>query len=96
MAQPQHIPGQPITGGQQAAGRVTAQRLQYLARMIGRCGDIHPLTGHVCVTQPHDDATEHMAIQIGGPQDGMVYATWGGTRPNTDLPFKGRKAKGKQ
>jgi hypothetical protein len=96
----QHIPGTPLTGGQRASSnpntaRITAERLQYLARCLGRCGDIHPLTGHVCITQPHEPEIEHMAVQIGGPQDGMVYATWGGTRPNDALPFKGRKAKGK-
>lgn len=76
--------GTPLTGAQKAWNNISAERLQYLARRLGRCGDIHPLTGHVCVTQPHDDDVEHMAVQIGGPQDGMVYARWGGTKVNVD------------
>ena len=65
-----------------ATQRISAENLQRLARQVGRCGDIHPLTGDVCVTQPHDDDVEHMAVQIGGPMDGYVYATWGGTKRN--------------
>jgi hypothetical protein len=53
-----------------------------LAKAVGRCGDIHELTGDVCVTQPHGDEFEHMAIQIGGPRDGYVYARWGGRKAN--------------
>lgn len=74
----------PLNGQQKATTRVTAQYLQQLARMLNRCGDIHPLTGDVCVTQPHPDDVEHMAVQIGGPHDGKVYATWGGQRVNED------------
>lgn len=85
MNMPQY--GQPITGGQQANpnpnhARVSAEQLQAMARRLRRCGDINPLTGHVCVTQPHDDDVEHMAVQIGGPNDGYVYATWGGQKHN--------------
>lgn len=66
----------------QATMRVTAQNLSMRAKQLGRCGDIHPLTGDVCVTQPHDEDVEHMAVQIGGPNDGYVYARWGGTKRN--------------
>jgi hypothetical protein len=76
--------GTPLTGGQKATGRPSAEYLSFLAKRLGRCGDIHPLTGHVCVTQPHNIEVEHMAIQIGGPLDGHVYATWGGVKPNTN------------
>lgn len=60
--------------------RISAQNLSLMAKRLGRCGDINPITGYVCVTQPHDDDLEHMAIQIGGPYDGRVYSTWGGTK----------------
>lgn len=79
----------PLNGQQKATTRVSAEYLQFLARKLNRCGDIHPLTGYVCVTQPHDDDVEHMAVQIGGPNDGKVYMTWGGhshgiIKPNTN------------
>jgi hypothetical protein len=74
--------GQPITGHQRATGRVSAQKLSVMAKRLGRCGDINTLTGHVCVTQPHDDEFEHMAVQIGGPDDGKVYSKWGGNKIN--------------
>jgi hypothetical protein len=59
-----------MTGAAKATGRGSAEYLSALAKRVGRCGDIHPLTGHVCVTQPHEDDIEHMAVQIGGPNDG--------------------------
>lgn len=67
----------------QATNRVTAENLSRLAKQLGRCGDINPITGYVCVTQCHEPDQEHMAIQIGGPNDGKVYSTWGGTQLNT-------------
>jgi hypothetical protein len=76
--------GTPLTGGQRATGRPSAEYLSFLARMLKRCGDISPLTGHVCVTQPHEDDIEHMAVQVGGPKDGYVYARWGGQKQNVD------------
>lgn len=87
----------PLTGGQKAAShpnhaRVSAEQLSLMAKRLGRCGDIHPLSGHVCVTQPHDIDTEHMAVQIGGPMDGHVYATWGGQKPNDYQPHKGKNS----
>jgi hypothetical protein len=57
-----------------------------MAKKLGRCGDINPLTGYVCVTQEHGDDVEHMAAQIGGPNDGKVYATWGGVQHNSVMP----------
>jgi hypothetical protein len=68
----------------QAVNRVSAENLSRLAKQLGRCGDINPITGYVCVTQPHEDDVEHMAIQIGGPNDGKVYSTWGALKPNTN------------
>lgn len=65
----------------QAINRNAAQNLARLAKQLGRCGDINPLTGYVCVTQPHDATEEHMAVQIGGPNDGKVYSTWGSRKP---------------
>lgn len=69
----------------QAHNRISAENLSMLAKANGRCGDINPITGFVCVTQPHEDtgpnATEHMAVQIGGPNDGKVYSTWGSRKP---------------
>ena len=65
-----------------ASNRITAQNLSLMAKRLGRCGDIDSVTGYVCVTQPHEDDVEHMAIQIGGPFDGHVYARWGGTKLN--------------
>jgi hypothetical protein len=60
--------------------RISAANLSLMAQRLGRCGDINPITGYVCVTQPHwvegPDAEDHMAVQIGGPNDGYVYATW--------------------
>ena len=66
--------------------RVSAANLSKMAQQLGRCGDINPITGLVCVTQPHDPGVEHMAVQIGGPRDGYVYGTWGGTKVNTVMP----------
>ena len=54
-----------------------------MAKRLGRCGDINEITGYVCVTQPHDEDVEHMAVQIGGPNDGKVYSTWGGRKIRT-------------
>lgn len=65
-----------------ARDRVTAQNLSLMAKRLGRCGDIDGVNGYVCVTQPHDEDMEHMAIQIGGPFDGHVYARWGGMKLN--------------
>lgn len=65
-----------------ATNRVSAQNLSKMAKMLGRCGDINPLTGYVCVTQPHDDDVEHMSMFIGGPRDGQVTSTWGGRKHN--------------
>lgn len=75
---------QPAAQGRhiRATSRITADNLSLMAKRLGRCGNIHPLTGYVCVTQPHEDDVEHMAVQIGGPMDGHVYATWGGTKTN--------------
>lgn len=69
-----------------AHNRISAANLSLMAQRLGRCGDINELSGHVCVTQPHDDDVEHMAVQIGGPRDGYVYATWGGKKANTFMP----------
>jgi hypothetical protein len=89
-------PTTPLNGGQRALNRNAAQYLSNLAQRLGRCGDIHPLTGHVCVTQPHADDEEHMAVQIGGPHDGYVYARWGGHRAQTDTGLSHRNVnKGK-
>ena len=66
--------------------RVSAHNISKMARQLGRCGDINPITGLVCVTQPHDDEDEHMAVQIGGPRDGFVYGTWGGRGRNELMP----------
>jgi hypothetical protein len=72
-------------GPKRAANRVSAQNLSLLAKRVGRCGDINRITGLVCVTQPHEDDVEHMAIQIGGVNDGYVYGTWGGRKANTGV-----------
>ncbi len=71
--------GKQQVGPKQAHDRITADNLALMAKALGRCGDINRITGYVCVTQPHESDVEHMAIQIGGPRDGFVYATWGGT-----------------
>lgn len=82
--------GPPRASQHPNTARLSAENLSMLAQRVGRCGSINPLTGHVCVTQPHDtwDVTDpnrhspdylpedHMAIQIGGPNDGYVYARW--------------------
>lgn len=75
MAQKQQI-GPPKASSNPNTSRITAENLARLAKNNGRCGDIHPLTGYVCVTQPHDAETMHMAVQIGGPHDGKVYSEW--------------------
>jgi hypothetical protein len=56
--------------------RISANNLSMMAKRLGRCGDINPITGYVCVTQPHAPGTLHAACQIGGPNDGQVYAEW--------------------
>lgn len=56
--------------------RISADNLSLMAKRLGRCGHINPITGYVCVTQIHDEDTDHMAVQIGGPLDGKVYSTW--------------------
>lgn len=82
--------GPPRASQDPNTARISATNLSMLAKRVGRCGDINPLTGHVCVTQPHDtynlddpnrnsadyDPQDHMAVQIGGPNDGYVYAQW--------------------
>jgi hypothetical protein len=67
--------GPPRAATDPRISRISAENLSRLAKQNGRCGDIHPLTGYVCVTQEHDEG-DHMAVQIGGPNDGYVYATW--------------------
>lgn len=79
----------PLRGAPQASShpnisRISAQNLSRLAKANGRCGDINPLTGFVCVTQPHEDDIEHLAVQIGGPRDGHVYSSWGGQNQRTE------------
>lgn len=82
-AKGQHRGGVPRASTHPNASRVSAQNLSLMAKRLGRCGDVNPLTGYVCVTQPHEDCVEHMAVQIGGPHDGQVYSTWGGTKVRT-------------
>ena len=76
-------PSPPRASSHPNTARVSAQNLSMMAKQLGRCGDVNPITGYVCVTQPHDDDLEHMAIQIGGPYDGRVYSTWGGNKLTT-------------
>lgn len=76
MAGPGVNPNQASGRVIQATSRITAQNLSLLAQRAGRCGNIHPLTGYVCVTQLHDSDVKHMAMQIGGPDDGKVYSEW--------------------
>jgi len=82
--------GNGIHGPKRAQGgkhaRISAQNLSAMAKQLGRCGDVNSITGLVCVTQPHDEDDEHMAIQIGGPRDGFVYGTWGGRGRNELMP----------
>lgn len=68
--------GPPKAAANSKISRISAQNLSMLAKRNGRCGNIHPLTGYVCVTQPHDEDTTHLAVQIGGPNDGKVYSEW--------------------
>jgi len=72
--------GPPQASKHPNTARVSAQSLSAMARRLGRCGDINPLTGHVCVTQQHEttgpDAQKHQAVQIGGPNDGYIYCEW--------------------
>jgi hypothetical protein len=56
--------------------RVSAQNLSRMAKQLGRCGDINPLTGYVCAIPVHDKNAKHTAIQIGGPNDGKIYSEW--------------------
>ena len=75
--------GAPRASSHPNTARVSAQNLSLMAKRLGRCGDINEITGYVCVTQPHDEDIEHMAVQIGGPNDGKVYSTWGGRKIRT-------------
>lgn len=68
-----------------ASNRITAQNLSNMAKRLGRCGDINPLSGHVCVTQPHEADVMHLAMFIGGARDGEVIAEWGGTIRNSGI-----------
>lgn len=68
-----------------AHNRVSAANLSRMAQTLGRCGDIDPITGFVCVTQPHDADVMHMSMYIGGERDGQVTHTWGGTLPNLGI-----------
>lgn len=61
-----------------ARSLVDAQNLSMLAKQNGRCGDVNRITGYVCVVQPHEEDLDHIACQIGGANDGYVYARWGG------------------
>lgn len=79
MANSFHVGGvpQPIKANpKKATSRITADNLSLMAKRMGRCGDINPITGYVCVTQPHAADTKHAAVQIGGPADGKIYAEW--------------------
>lgn len=77
IAQPSHFGGVPPKASSHPnTARVSATNLSVMAKQLGRCGDVNPLTGFVCVTQPHDTCMKHMAVQIGGPADGKVYAEW--------------------
>jgi hypothetical protein len=71
--------GPPQASSHPNTARISAQNLSAMAKRLGRCGDINPLTGHVCVTQQHDSDQEHIAMQIGGPNDGYVYCRWPST-----------------
>lgn len=71
-----HMGGVPQASRHPNTARISAQNLSLMAKRLGRCGDINPLTGFVCVTQPHEPPTRHAAIQIGGPNDGKVYSEW--------------------
>jgi len=55
---------------------VSAQNLSLMAKRLGRCGDINPLSGYVCVTQPHDKDVKHAAMFIGGELDGQILSEW--------------------
>jgi hypothetical protein len=68
--------GPPRASDDPRHSRISAQNLSLMAKRVGRCGDINPLTGYVCVTQCHSIDEDHMAVQIGGPNDGYVYARW--------------------
>lgn len=68
-----------------AHNRISAANLSRMAKRLGRCGDICPITGYVCVTQPHEADVMHMAMFIGGPRDGQVTHTWGGTLANAGI-----------
>jgi len=68
-----------------ATNRVSAENLSKMAKLLGRCGDINPITGYVCVTQPHDDDVEHLSMFIGGPRDGEITSRWGGRKVNQGI-----------
>lgn len=68
--------GAPRASSHPNTARISAQNLSLMAKRLGRCGDINPLTGYVCVTQPHESDVKHAAVQIGGPHDGRVYSEW--------------------
>jgi hypothetical protein len=70
-----HHVGPPRASDDPRHSRLSAENLSLMAKRLGRCGDINPLTGYVCVTQVHVEG-DHMAVQIGGPNDGYVYARW--------------------
>ena len=83
LPQSQRMGGVPKAADHPNASRISAQNFSFMVMCLGWCGDINPLTGYVCVTQLHDEDVEHMAVQIGGPNDGKVYSTWGGHKLRT-------------
>ena len=70
------VGGSPKASSHPNTSRISAQNLSLMAKRVGRCGDINPITGYVCVTQPHDSDVLHAAVQIGGQKDGTVYSEW--------------------
>ena len=45
-------------------------------RAAGRCGSLTEGAVYVCTLMAHTPDTNHQQQEIGGKQDGLVYAEW--------------------
>jgi hypothetical protein len=45
-------------------------------RHIGRCGSLSEHAAFVCTLLSHDSDTNHRQEEMGGKDDGLVYAEW--------------------
>ena len=59
-----------------SCGRERNEARSIHLRANGRCGSLAPHAVHVCTLLAHTPDTKHQQQEIGGAQDGLVYAEW--------------------